>query len=458
MVQSSRQLDQTPARCETRQGIFIAGGCRILKKARRTCSACICQRRRHCRSAKQKEVESLGLEQTIPGVDHETSIQAGDQTHTSTSADPKDWATSYSYTGSETASYSYAGTANELNQSSGCVTFSYHSADSVTETADANYSWRSGGITTESQQTDSHTMIESGDSHSRDQLLPTYTESGTATGQYTPYAGTAWDSSNYEYSLTITPAVSASPTSVNADFWEQGVETNTGTYSGTVASGTYGDTQTHHDHETNWVSGSYTTNEQGSPAPDPSTPSTFTLTAHGTGQLLTVRTDDEQWQGATSPTLVSSTMTVVMTGDGADSSTLTETVSDNLGWENPLPETEGPFNPDGTSGTRSRTVTEANSYTLSATQNYRMTGSVIASGTDTYSLHEISTTFVNESYTGTALATGVPTLLYVPTSSQFASGSYTTTLNQYDNAARYIPGIVFSTQNSPRHWILLADR
>src|SRR5262249_14386813 len=386
------------------------------------------------------------------GVDRDTTIQSGETTHTSTTADPTDWTTSYSYTGSDTASYAYTGNSNDRRKG---ATSRYYAADSVTETTDANYSWRKGGRTVGYQQTDSFTMIESGDAHSRDQLLPTYTQSGTATGQYTPYSGTAWDSAGYMYSLTITPAVTASPTSVTADYWDQGVETNTATYSGNVARGTFGNTQSHHDQETNWHSGTYTTNERGTPAPDappgsagttsgstsssstssssPS-PSTYTLTAHGTGQLLTVRTDDELWFGATSATMASSSMTVVMTGDGNDSSTLTETYSAAQNWSVPLANAgPGPTINGTVSGTRSRTVTNGNSYTLSAAQTYLVTGSALASGSDTFSLHASEFASDHDAYTGTASVTGMPVLFNGTGDGTIAVGNYTTTVVQTED-------------------------
>ena len=52
-------------------------------------------------------------------------------------------------------------------------------------------------------------------------------------------------------------------------------------YDGTVARGSYGDTQVHRDQETNWLSTSYTTNEHGSPAPDDPNPPTGTYTGGG---------------------------------------------------------------------------------------------------------------------------------------------------------------------------------
>jgi hypothetical protein len=304
--------------------------------------------------------------------------------------------------------------------------------------------------------------------HSRDQLLPTYTQSGTATGQYTPYSGTAWDSAGYAYSLTITPDATASPTSVTADYWDQGIETNTATYSGNVARGTFGNTQSHHDQETNWHSGTYTTNERGTPAPDAppggggggggsssgsstssstSIPSTYTLTAHGSGQLQTVRTDDELWQGATSATLVTSSMTVAITGDGGGGSTLTETFAAPQGWA--VPFTAGPptvTNVGGVTGAKSRTVTEGNNYTLSASQNYLVSGTSVAGGTDTYSLHHTDSTAAHDGYIGSSSNTGAPPMFNTVGGSTFGfgAGSYTTSLAQADDANYTVDRLVTS--------------
>jgi hypothetical protein len=352
------------------------------------------------------------------GGDTATTYQHGEKTHTSTSADPTNSTNSYSYTGSDTGTYAYSGGSSVLNEG---PTSTYYVADSVAETVDAGFSWRKGGVTFGNQETASFTIIETGSAHSRDQMFPTVTQSGTTSGELTPYTGTAWGDGSSNYSLTLTPDSTSYPTSVSASYWQFETNTNTATYSGTVAAGSFGDTQVHRDQETNWLSTSYTTSEHGSPAPDDpnpptgtatgsstssssSVPSTYTLTATGSGFVQTVRSDSELWSGATAATLVTNSLTVQVTGDGSASSTLTERFGAMRAWSSPLGINQSINNGAAGSvvGANSRTVTEGNAYTLTAGQTYVMNGTAVASGSDTYSLYSSDTTVVHDAFAGSA--------------------------------------------------------
>jgi hypothetical protein len=392
------------------------------------------------------------------GGDTATTYQHGEKTHTSTSADPTNSTNSYSYTGSDTGTYAYSGGSSQLSEG---PTSTYYAADGVTETVDAGFSWRKGGITFGNQETASFTITENGSVHSRDRMYPTVTQSGTASGQFTPYTGTAWSDGSSDYSLRLAPDATAYPTSASASYWQHESDTFTGTYDGTIARGSYGDTQVHRDQETDWHSATYTTNEHGSPAPDDpnpptgtltgggssgssgsstssssSVPSTYTLTAHGGGYLQTVRTDNQLWSGATAATLVTNSLTVQMTGDGGVGSTMTETFGATQAWVAPFAINQTLNGGSGGSvvGTRVRTVTEGNAYTLAATQAYLVSGTAVASGSDTYSLDSSDTTAAQDAFAGSS-SPGVSNLFNAAWGASFVADppTYTATLNQGDS-------------------------
>src|SRR5260221_656179 len=92
-----------------------------------------------------------------------------------------------------------------------------------------------------------------------------------------------------------------------------------------------------------------------------------------------------------------------MNADGYASSTLSETYTAAQAWTSPFGTKPPPDMPITGSmmGTHSRTETDGNAYTLIASQDYLLSGTTIAAGSDTYSLHSSDTTVAHDEFSGT---------------------------------------------------------